>query len=1498
MRKLLFAMSAMTTAFAVSAATVDFTGASGGAYGDAANWTAEGGGNRLPGASDTAVIPADKSVSVTAADVARFLEAGDIALGGTLDLVDVTATLATTRLSGSGTFRALGTSATKRTVTFNSDNSAFQGAFVISNVAAVVKSPESVGFQKRNDAGANASIRFFAAPLGVTLSFSGVGDYYGDVTTSTANWYDVYCGVTGGVQRFFGDFNFLSNSHLVANEKSTVEMYGKISGPQVAVMPNKGATLRLMGEVAMTTRLFSDAGSEAGPVEFGEGFDFGTTPYFMYYGLVQRVPVVRFQAANVFVGWNGYYMTGSTSAGNVSGWTTDLNGFDQTLKYLAVNSTSWETPAQTNRMTSASPATLTVTGNLGSTDSNSYGSTYDYDGHVSLELDLPTAMTRAQTLRTLDGHVSGTDGALLVTRAEVSPTTFFAPNLSKIQVGNDFGDDAKTAQLTIGADYADGINHQVTLVVKPHGKVSIAAGQTLTVRNAFRPDGFGLLAGTYHAADIPGGWLTGEGALVVLQDALLLDTDFVWVGGEGKGVADADAWRVNGAIPAAAPGAGATITVADGKELTIATDADVAFMAALREAKVVRPSKIVFTRQTKALGSSVKLSGDGTLAFATGSSEEFVAAYDGLGLTGDILVTNTPFAVTSPRVFGSAKVTNYVSDQGALVFKSTAAGTYANDFDLHGSMAGKWLSSLRVEGGASVTLTGKVRTWGGNTTCFLEASEANSTLVFEGDLCPQLGNVHCRTRNQTSARLFLGDGTADKVFDFGGGLLAADINSGTNVLAATIKNVSLQMNKGVTWRLEVDDPIQSSSSVKSIVSSWASEGGWFDLNGHHLIAGSKTADRWIDNICWKDLNKEAHDVRAGGFCNTASTPATLLIRMMIGGMTDVKPIRFEMNGKLNVEYDGHYAAGAGYDDDGSWTCRLGNYPGKTSTLSGDLVAVRGALHLTPSANYPNVRRLVAKTTGAVYVKSGAQVNAGVSLNVEGAGLVYVAQDMTVSNVYKDGVRVTATPGTYTTDDFSYIKPIDGTSVYTITVTGGGEVAEVGDAKYGSLDAAIDAAGGTETITLLADADFSRTGTFKVKAGGFRLTPAGAPFVRTSTSGDVTTYVVSDTPTFSGGTGTSADPYRVATANDLFELAHWVDTGLKFKGVCFRQTADITWTAADGAFPGIGTYEANLNGLKAFAGDYDGDGRTITGIVFADRKYAGLVNQMTGGTLRNLTMDNASFVGSAASYGGAFFVGNLRNGAALVGLTAKGAFGTAAKPVTHTAAGIVCHASNCTIESCTNEAAIVGSGSKVAGIVGITQNQGDAGTVVIADSVNAAAIRQVNNTTQDGGVAGILGYGWHDTAYGAGGIFIRNCRSTGAVASTFASCHLGSVVGYAYGNIPIVCSGLVVRDDLRTVGAMRVAGGCTGASYATASDGVATLFAPPKTLSGENRWLLLNDAADAFELSDEDGVLDLDVTLGTSFSGTVAYQGAALKKRTQSGHVLYLARKPGLIMVVR
>ena len=44
MRKLLFAMSAMTTAFAVSAATVNFTGASGGAYGDAANWTAEGGG--------------------------------------------------------------------------------------------------------------------------------------------------------------------------------------------------------------------------------------------------------------------------------------------------------------------------------------------------------------------------------------------------------------------------------------------------------------------------------------------------------------------------------------------------------------------------------------------------------------------------------------------------------------------------------------------------------------------------------------------------------------------------------------------------------------------------------------------------------------------------------------------------------------------------------------------------------------------------------------------------------------------------------------------------------------------------------------------------------------------------------------------------------------------------------------------------------------------------------------------------------------------------------------------------------------------------------------------------------------------------------------------------------------------------------------------------------------------------------------------------------------
>ncbi len=86
---------------------------------------------------------------------------------------------------------------------------------------------------------------------------------------------------------------------------------------------------------------------------------------------------------------------------------------------------------------------------------------------------------------------------------------------------------------------------------------------------------------------------------------------------------------------------------------------------------------------------------------------------------------------------------------------------------------------------------------------------------------------------------------------------------------------------------------------------------------------------------------------------------------------------------------------------------------------------------------------------------------------------------------------------------------------------------------------------------------------------------------------------------SGGNGTEANPYQIASLADLQSLAKAVNTeDMATAGVYFKQTADIDfgsmlngnvdadYTGSD-AYMGIGTYD------KPFCGHYDGDGHTIT-----------------------------------------------------------------------------------------------------------------------------------------------------------------------------------------------------------------------------------------------------------------------------------------------------------------
>lgn len=137
-------------------------------------------------------------------------------------------------------------------------------------------------------------------------------------------------------------------------------------------------------------------------------------------------------------------------------------------------------------------------------------------------------------------------------------------------------------------------------------------------------------------------------------------------------------------------------------------------------------------------------------------------------------------------------------------------------------------------------------------------------------------------------------------------------------------------------------------------------------------------------------------------------------------------------------------------------------------------------------------------------------------------------------------------------------------------------------------------------------------------------------------------------------------YEINDAQDLADLATYVNAGNNASGKTFRQTQDIDMSGA-GNFTSIGCYKpSNQGGSKSFSGTYDGNGKTISNLsINASTNMQGLFGRVENATIQNLNLSGAS-VSSSASYVGAFV--GWSNG----GLTMTN-----------------CHAVNCTVSSTSN-----------------------------------------------------------------------------------------------------------------------------------------------------------------------------------------------------------------------
>jgi hypothetical protein len=128
-------------------------------------------------------------------------------------------------------------------------------------------------------------------------------------------------------------------------------------------------------------------------------------------------------------------------------------------------------------------------------------------------------------------------------------------------------------------------------------------------------------------------------------------------------------------------------------------------------------------------------------------------------------------------------------------------------------------------------------------------------------------------------------------------------------------------------------------------------------------------------------------------------------------------------------------------------------------------------------------------------------------------------------------------------------------------------------------------------------------------------------------------------TYSGGTGSQADPYQISNFDDLLSL----QTTIADYGAYFIQTADIDASASSSLDGGAGFLPIGKIGIQLFSGNYNGNGKNISNLTInrPAEDQVGLFGYTNNCTIVNVHLINASIKGKDNTGG---IAGLLWNGA--------------------------------------------------------------------------------------------------------------------------------------------------------------------------------------------------------------------------------------------------------------
>ncbi|MBQ0077999.1 MAG: hypothetical protein KBS55_05160 [Bacteroidales bacterium] len=255
-----------------------------------------------------------------------------------------------------------------------------------------------------------------------------------------------------------------------------------------------------------------------------------------------------------------------------------------------------------------------------------------------------------------------------------------------------------------------------------------------------------------------------------------------------------------------------------------------------------------------------------------------------------------------------------------------------------------------------------------------------------------------------------------------------------------------------------------------------------------------------------------------------------------------------------------------------------------------------------------------------------------------------------------------------------------------------------------------------------------------------------------------------------GSGTEADPYQIATYDDLKLLSELGATGdVKYRAAWYILTQDIDcgqlnadYSVKEGAESFQPICQNGSDAAMSFHGNFNGNGKTISGLyINGSKQYTGLFGVLRNGTIKNLTVI-ANVASSATDTG--IIVGDFSANAHVENCTASGILTSTSSSSTARVGGIVGRmTATSSVTGCTNNATITATAEGAGYCGGIVGQQ----LGIIDGCTNNGTVSAYQYA---GGISGYLG-----NNNGMNGSIIVNCCNRGSITAT--NSYVGGICGY-------------------------------------------------------------------------------------------------------------------------